>query len=84
MNWHLYCLEKAVISNPFMLEKVTVLNNHDKAKFNNSVFEDIKIIETEGEKQFLNFWEKRLVSAHKIYWATTTRSQLMIQWWQQL
>ena len=48
------CLEKAVMSNPFMLEKVMVLNNHNKVKFNNSVFEDIKIIETEGEKQFLN------------------------------
>ena len=32
-----------------MLEKLTVLNNHDKAKFNESVFEDIKIIETEGK-----------------------------------
>ena len=52
-----------------MLEKLTVLSNHYKAKFNDSfwrytdrVFEDIKIIETEGEKQFLHFWEKRLVS----------------------
>ena len=57
------CLEKAVISNPFILEKLTVLNNHDKTEFNDRVFEDIKIIETEGEKQFLHFWEKRLVSA---------------------
>ena len=52
------CLEKAVISNPFRLEKLTVLNSHDKVKFNDSVFEDIKII-----KQFLHFWGKRLVSA---------------------
>ena len=57
------CLEKAVIRNLFMLDLFTVLNNHDKAKFNNGVFEDIKIIETEGQKQFLHFWEKRLVSA---------------------
>ena len=57
------CLEKAAISNNFMLEKLTALNNHDKGKFNDSVFEDIKTIETEGEKQFLHFWEKRLVSA---------------------
>ena len=42
------CLEKAVISNPFMLEKLFVLNNHYKEKFNDSVFEDIKTIETEG------------------------------------
>ena len=49
------CLEKAVISNPFMLEKFTVLKNHDKVRFNESVFEDIKIIETEGKKQFLHF-----------------------------
>ena len=55
------CLEKAVTSNSFMLEKLTVLNNRDK--FNDSVFEDNKIIETEGEKQFLHIWEKRLVSA---------------------
>ena len=40
-----------------------MLNNYDKAKFNDSTFEDIKIIETEGQKQFLLFWEKRLVSA---------------------
>ena len=44
------CLEKAASSNTFMLERLTVLNNHDKGKFNDSVFEDIKIIETEGEK----------------------------------
>ena len=72
-------LEKAVISNTLMLEKFTVLNNHDKAKFNDSVFEDIKIIETEGGKQFIHFLEKRLVSAHTIYRTTATRSQLMIQ-----
>ena len=42
------CLEKAVISNPFMLEKLFVLNNHNKEKLNDSVFEDIKTIETEG------------------------------------
>ena len=45
-----------------MLEKVTILNNHNKGKFNDNVFEDIKIIETEGEKQFLYFLEKGLVS----------------------
>ena len=57
------CLEKVVISKLFILEKLTVLNNHDKAKFNDRVFENIKIIETKGEKQFSHFWEKRLVSA---------------------
>ena len=46
-----------------MLEKLTALNNHINAKFNDSVFENIKIIETKGEKQFLHFWQKRLVSA---------------------
>ena len=56
------CLEKAFISNPFMFEKLTVLNNHDNVKFNDSVFEDIKIIKMVEEKQFLHFWEKRLVS----------------------
>ena len=55
------CLEKTVISNSFMLEKLTILNNHDKEKF--SLPEDIKIIETEGEEQFLRFWEKRPASA---------------------
>ena len=48
-----------VISNHFMLKKLTVLNNHDKAKFNDSVFEDIKIHETEGAKPFLHFWKKK-------------------------
>ena len=43
------CLEEAVISTPFILEKRTALNNHGKTKFNDSVFENIKIIETEGE-----------------------------------
>ena len=28
------CFEKAVISNPFKLEKLAVLSNHDKEKFN--------------------------------------------------
>ena len=46
-----------------MLEKLIVLNNHDKVEFNDIVFEYIKIIQTEVEKQFLHFWEKRLVSA---------------------
>ena len=57
------CLKNAVINNPFILEKLMVPFNHNKAKFNDRIFEDIKIIETEGEKQFLHFWEKRLVSA---------------------
>ena len=46
------CLEKAVIIKPFMLEKLTVLNNYDKSIFNDNVFEDIKIIKTEGETIF--------------------------------
>ena len=53
---------KGAISNPFILEKLAVLSNNYKAKFNDRVFEDIKIIETEGEKQFLHFWGNRLVS----------------------
>ena len=43
------------------MEKLTVLHNHDKAKFNDRVSKDIKINEAEGDKQFLYFWEKRLV-----------------------
>ena len=43
------CLEKAVISNSFMLEKFTVLNNHDKAKFNDRTFEDIKSLKQKGK-----------------------------------
>ena len=46
-----------------MLEKLTVLNNHDETKLNDRVFEYIKIIETEREKQFRHFWEKILVQA---------------------
>ena len=57
------CPEKAVISNSSMLERLTVLHNHDKAKFNDRVFEHKKINEVEGGKQFLHFWEKRLVLA---------------------
>ena len=57
------CLQKAVISNPFILEKLTALHNHDNTKFTDRVFEDIKINETEEEKQFLHFWEIRLVLA---------------------
>ena len=43
------CLWEAVISNTFILEKRTALNNHDKTEFNDSVFENVKIIETEGK-----------------------------------
>ena len=32
-----------------MLEKLTVLNNHDVAKFNDRVFVEIKIFKTEDE-----------------------------------
>ena len=35
-----------------MLEKLTVLNNYDKSTFNDNVFEDVKIIKTEGETIF--------------------------------
>ena len=59
------CLEKAAISNPFMLEKLTVLNNHNKVEFNHSIFKYVKIIETGVEKQFLHFKERRLVSAEQ-------------------
>ena len=45
-----------------MLENFTILNNHNKAKVNDNLFEDIKIIETEEEKKFLHFLEKGLVS----------------------
>ena len=31
------CFENAVISNPFILKNLTVLNNHDKTKFNDRV-----------------------------------------------
>ena len=55
-------LEKALISNPFKLEKLTVLNNHEKASFNDCVFEDLKIIGSEGENQFLEVWGKSLLS----------------------
>ena len=44
-----------------MLEKLTILNNLNKAKFNVSIFEDIKIVGTEGEK-LLHFRQKRLAS----------------------
>ena len=54
-------LEKAIITNPFKLEKLTVLNN-EEASFNTSVTEDLRVISEEGEKQFMKFWEKRLVS----------------------
>ena len=66
------CHEKAAISNPFMLEKLAVLNNYDKAQCNDSVFEDIKIIEREGEKQFPHFCEKIPISAKVSYNVTIT------------
>ena len=55
-------LDKAPMTNPFKQDKITVLNNHEKGKFNDSVFEDIKIIHREGEYLFLEFWEERLAS----------------------
>ena len=55
-------LGQAIVSNPFKLDKLTVLNNHEKASFNDSVFQDLKIICSEGERQFRDFWEKRLTS----------------------
>jgi hypothetical protein len=55
-------LDNAMVSNPFKLEKLTVLNQED-ASFNDSVFEDLKVMCAEGEKQFLQFWNKRLASS---------------------
>ena len=37
-------LDKALMTNPFKQDKLTVLNNHEEDKFNDSVFEDVKII----------------------------------------
>ena len=48
-----------MISNPFQLLKLTVLNQED-ASFNGSVFEDIKNLRREGELQFLDFWNQRM------------------------
>ena len=57
-------LNVALVSNPFLLERLTVLNNHDKAKFNDRVIEDIRVLESNGEKQFHEFWTNRLQSAN--------------------
>ena len=55
-------LENAMASNPFILEKLTILNQ-ENASFNDSVLEDIKVMSAEGEKQFLQFWDQRLASS---------------------
>ena len=46
-----------------MLENLTVLTNHSQAKFDDSVFENAKIVETAEGKEFLYFWGKKLASA---------------------
>lgn len=46
-----------------MLENLTVLTNYSQAKFDESVFENTKIIETAEGKQFLYIWGKKLASA---------------------
>ena len=53
-------LNPALVSNPFLLERLTVLNNHDIAKFNDRVIEDIRVLEFNREKQSLEFWNNRL------------------------
>lgn len=41
-------LDKALRSNPYKLDKLTLLNNHEKGRYNDSVFEDLKTIKSEG------------------------------------
>ena len=52
-------LEAAIVTNPFKLDKLTVLNQ-ETASFNASVFENIKNMSQKGEHQFLEFWKCRL------------------------
>ena len=55
-------LEEAIITNPFKLEKLTVLNQ-ETASFNASVFEDIESMSKKGEQQFLDFCDRRLIKS---------------------
>ena len=50
-----------MICNPFELDELTAINN-TKNVFDTTVFKGISILEATGEKQFLRFWEDRLLN----------------------
>ena len=50
-----------MICNPFELDELTAINNTKKV-FDATVFKGISILEATGEKQFLRFWEDRLLN----------------------
>ena len=58
---HVSKLKTSILTNPFKLNKLTVLNN-EKATFNDIVYDDISKMSKLGEEQFKAFWIDRLVT----------------------
>ena len=54
-------LKESIFTNPFKLNKLTILNN-EQATFNDIVYDDISKMSKLGEEQFRSFWMDRLVT----------------------
>ena len=50
-----------IVANPFKLDKLTTINNIQKV-FEALVYQGISSLAHVGEKQFLRFWEERLLT----------------------
>ena len=58
---HVSRLKTSILTNPFKLNKLTVLNN-EKATVNDIVYDDISKMSKLGEEQFKAFWMDRLLT----------------------
>ena len=54
-------LKTSILTNPFKLNKLTVLNN-EKSTFNDIVYDGISKMSKLGKEQFKAFWTDRLVT----------------------
>ena len=54
-------LKTSILTNPFKLNKLTILNN-EKSTFNDIVYDDISKMLKLGEEQLKAFWTDRLVT----------------------
>ena len=54
-------LKTSILTNPFELNKLTVLNN-EKSNFNDIMYDDISKMSKLGEEQFKAFWTDRIVT----------------------
>lgn len=66
-----------MIVNPFKLDKLTTINNTQKV-FDPLVYQGISMIADVGEKQFLSFWEDRMIKGKTAIGEKITKNSIVI------